>query len=255
MPFQPNDILLAFKHIALSDQLNGTEKQLAAFLIDSYNRRTGRCDPSEETAAYLLRKHKRTIIRAGNRLVSLKLFSKRRHGGNNHCNYYQPNWEMFREFERAYKERRSAYAKRYERPKLSPSECQPRHLRDDNSVTQTSFNNNIPLTSPHCPSNQQRSSVDRGGLGNERKTGSRSGNPGAQGFQPSWSSRQAAGAAALRRWNGDLLDRFRSTPDYAVIVEAVDQELQDAATAAELKRRGAGADHILRELTLRNVLP
>jgi hypothetical protein len=40
-----------------------------------------------------------------------------------------------------------------------------------------------------------------------------------------------------------------------VIVEAVDQELQDAATAAELKRRGAGVDHILRELELRNVLP
>src|ERR1700704_6921718 len=74
MPPQPNDILLAFKHIALSDQLNGAEKQFAAFLVDSYNRRTGRCDPSEETAAHLLRKHKRTIIRAGNRLCSLKFF-------------------------------------------------------------------------------------------------------------------------------------------------------------------------------------
>src|SRR5258706_16093479 len=83
MPPQPNDILLAFKHIALSDQLNGTEKQFAAFLVDSYNRRTGRCDPSEETAAHILRKHKRTIIRAGNRLCSLKFLSKRRHAGNN----------------------------------------------------------------------------------------------------------------------------------------------------------------------------
>jgi hypothetical protein len=257
MPPQPNDILLAFKHIALSDQLNGTEKQFATFLVDSYNRRTGRCDPSEETAAHILRKHKRTIIRAGNRLSSLKLFSKRRHGGNNHCNHYQPNWGMFRELERAYKERRSEYARRFEHPTLSPSECQPRHSRDDNPVTQTSSNNNIPLTSPHLPSNQQRGSGDRGGLGNERKagSGSRSSNPGAQGFKPSWSSQKAADAAALRRWNGDLLDRFRSTPVYAVIVEAVDQELQDAATAAELKRRGAGVDHILRELALRNVLP
>jgi hypothetical protein len=257
MPIQPNDILLAFKHIALSDQLNGTEKQFAAFLIDSYNRKTGRCDPSEETAAYILRKHKRTIIRAGNRLASLKLFSKRRHAGNNHCNHYQPNWEMFRERESAYKERRSEYAKRFERPKLSPSECQPCHSGDDNPVTQTSSNNNIPLTSPHRPSNQQRGSGDRAGPGNERKVGPGSwfSNPGAQGLRPSCSSQQAAEAAAMRRWNGDLLDRFRSTPVYAVIVDALDQELQNAATEAELKRRGAGVDHILRELALRNVLP
>jgi hypothetical protein len=82
MPLEPKDILLAFKHIALSDQLNGTEKQFAAFLIACSNRKTGRCDPSEETAAYVLRRHKRSIIRAGNRLVSLKLFLKRRHAGN-----------------------------------------------------------------------------------------------------------------------------------------------------------------------------
>src|SRR5467141_3564673 len=130
MPIQPNDILLAFKHISFSNQLKATEKQFAAFVIDSYNRKTGRCDPSEETAAYILRMHKRTIIRAGNRLASLKLFSKRRHAGNNHCNHYQPNWEMFREFERAYKQRRSEYARRFEHPTLSPSECQPRHSRD-----------------------------------------------------------------------------------------------------------------------------
>jgi hypothetical protein len=66
MSFQPNDNLLAFKHIGLSEQLNGTEKQFAAFLIDSYNRKTGRCDPSEETAAFLLSKSQRSIIRAGN---------------------------------------------------------------------------------------------------------------------------------------------------------------------------------------------
>src|SRR5260370_21518931 len=125
MPTQPNDILLAFKHIALSDQLNGTEKQFAAYLIDSYNRKTGRCDPSEETAAYILRKHKRTIIRAGNRLASLKLFSKRRHAGNNHCNHYQPNCEMLRERDTAYKQRRREHAKRFQRPQFSPSQPQP----------------------------------------------------------------------------------------------------------------------------------
>jgi hypothetical protein len=65
MSFEPKDILLALKHIALSQELNGTEKQFAAFLVDSYNRRTGRCDPSEETAAHLLGVSTRTIVRAG----------------------------------------------------------------------------------------------------------------------------------------------------------------------------------------------
>ena len=75
MPFQPNDILLAFKQIAISEKLNGTEKQFAAFLIDSYNRKTGQCDPSEETAAHILGRSTRTIIRAGHRLVAVKFFS------------------------------------------------------------------------------------------------------------------------------------------------------------------------------------
>ncbi len=38
-------------------------------------------------------------------------------------------------------------------------------------------------------------------------------------------------------------------------VDALDEELQNAATEAELKRRGAGVDRILRELAVRNVLP
>jgi hypothetical protein len=169
MPLEPKDILLAFKHIALSDQLNGTEKQFAAFLIDCYNRKTGRCDPSEETAAYVLRRHKRSIIRAGNRLVSLKLFLKRRHAGNNHCNHYQPNWETFRERERAYKQLRSKYAKRFEHAKLSPSECQPCHSRDDNPVTQTSSTNNIQSTSLDRPSHQRHDVGDGVGLTNQAK--------------------------------------------------------------------------------------
>lgn len=57
-------ILLAFKAIALSDKLNGTEKQVAAFLVDSFNRRTGQCDPSVETQAVLSTKSRRTIFRA-----------------------------------------------------------------------------------------------------------------------------------------------------------------------------------------------
>src|SRR5258707_10703047 len=106
MRVQPNDILLAFKAIALSDKLNGTEKQVAAFLVDSFNRRTGQCDPSVETQAVLSTKSRRTIFRAIDRLVRLKFFRRLRHGGKHNRNSYQPNWEYFRELEGAYKQRR-----------------------------------------------------------------------------------------------------------------------------------------------------
>jgi hypothetical protein len=255
MPIQFNDILLAFKHIALSEHLNGTEKQFAAFLVDSYNKKSGRCDPSEGTAAYILGKSKRTIIRAGNRLVAHKLFIRRRHAGNNHCNSYHPNWEMVRELERQFKDRRKQWAQRFERTKLSPSERQPCRSRDDNAVTQTSLMNNIQLTyvaAAADSSNQQRAESNEVRVRNKEKASIRVDNALSPYLGPP-SSRQAAEISAQRRWNNDLLDQFRSTPAYAVIVEALDAPLQDAATKAELKRRGAGITSILQGLALRGI--
>lgn len=272
MPFQPNDILLAFKHIAMSEVLNSTEKQFAVFLVDSFNRKTGRCDPSEETAAHILKCSTRTIIRAGNRLIEARLFRKRKHAGNRHCNSYEPNWEAFRELERRYKLRRKEWAARFERPSLSPSQCQPchsqndsqgsstcqaRHGQPDNSVIQTSSINsieqtgptkNIPSTLPTDARNEhlQLGYSDR--LGDEQSSR----------YEPDSYRMNSAGsvaeASATRRWNNDLLVEFRSTPTLAVIVDAMDLRMQDAATAAELKRRGGGRDYIVEELLVRGVL-
>jgi hypothetical protein len=121
MPFQKNDILLALKVIALSDKLNGTEKQVAAALVDSYNRRTGRCDPSLETLSVWLGKSRRTVIRAVDRLVKLKFLRKIRHGGNKHCNFYAPQWEFYRSIEQSYRQRRKQYANRFGVQEVSPS--------------------------------------------------------------------------------------------------------------------------------------
>jgi hypothetical protein len=258
MLIQPNDILLAFKHIALSEQLNGTQKQFAAFLVDSYNRKTGRCDPSEETAAFLLKKSPRTIVRAGNRLVLLKLFFRHRYAGHNHCNSYQPNWTIFRKSEEEYKIRRKERANRFKRAKLSDPECQFRHPNSGSTVTLT-----VPTTShkpvtQNSPSNHIQSTYPPAANGTrqspERET--------------SWLSKEATVVASLsgsppslevakisaqRRWNSDLLDRFRLTLAYAVILEELDASLQDAATSAELRRRGAGIACILGELDRRGV--
>jgi hypothetical protein len=87
---QKFDITLALKAIALTDRLNGTEKRIAVAVLDHFNRKTGRCDPSYETLAKLLRVHPRTIGRGVTKVVKVGFLKKVRHGGNNRCNSYRP---------------------------------------------------------------------------------------------------------------------------------------------------------------------
>jgi len=256
MLLQPNDILLAFKHISLSEELNGTEKQFAGFLVDSYNRKTGRCDPSEETAAFLLQKSVRTIVRAGNKLVHLRLFIRRKHAGHNHCNSYLPNWEFFRESEERFKIRRRERANRFTRPKVSRSECQPCHSSGASLVTQTSPTNNIQSTYPIAAAddgpNRQTVEGKQSGLADGRKPLALLGH--TVRFSSLRRSEEAATSAAERRWNNELINRYGREPIYAAIVEALDGALQAAATRAEMKKPGTGADAIMQELLRRGVL-
>jgi hypothetical protein len=261
--FQANDVLLAFKHIGLSDLLNGSEKQVAAFLVNSYNRKTGRCDPSLHTASVLLKKHERTIIRAVEKLVALGWVRKRRHGGHHHCNSYQPNWPVFRNLEQEFRERQREHSNRFDARRLSPlqchsspSECHPCHSEADKSDTQTSSSNNIQgtfpaATSPRRSPNHHRLSGNQVELGNE--VGVTSTEDDAE-LRSSRLTRygQLAHTAAIRRWNNDLLT-LRSLPSFAGIVEAIDPELERAATEAELERKGTGLQRILHELSRRGV--
>ena len=253
MPFQKNDILLALKVIALSEKLNGTEKQVAAALVDSYNRQTGRCDPSLETLSVWLGKSRRTVIRAIDRIVKLRFFRKIRHGGNNHCNSYAPQWDFYRSVERSYRQRRHEYANRFAQQEVSPSTSQSCHSSSDNVGTQTCPNNTIPLTYKPGPSNLQHSHLNREGLSKGSVVSS---SPRAQKsvFLDPPSSKEAARNSAERRWNKDLLDRFRRTALYATILEALEDDLQAAATQAEMQRVGAGLKYIVQELIRRRTL-
>jgi hypothetical protein len=135
---------------------------------------------------------------------------------------------------------------------VSPSGCQQCHSSDVNIGTQPLLRtiSHKPLVdAPQIGSNL--GPIGKG-LGNESITSSVGI---SQRFAALPSSREAAQSAALRRWNNELLDRFRSTPLYAVIIDAIDTELQNAATEAELKRKGAGLACIVQQLTMRQVLP
>jgi hypothetical protein len=62
-------------------------------------------------------------------------------------------------------------------------------------------------------------------------------------------SRDAAFAAAERRWNNALQKQYLATPQvYSAIVDAIDSAIQAAATEAELKSYGGGLAYILDQL-------
>lgn len=163
---------------------------------------------------------------------------------------------MFRQRELAYSQRRKDYSKRFERPKLSPSERQTCHSSDDKAVTQTSPTNNIQSTysavAAAVASNEQRAASEEATLRNRARTsiGLVKGLPRYLG--PA-SSQEVAEISAERRWNNALIDRFGTGPAYAVLVEALDATLQDAATKAETTRSGAGIVCILQEVARRGI--
>ena len=134
------DLTIAFKAIGLSDLPDG-HKRVAAALLDHFNRKTGRCDPSMETMALLLRLSRRSVVRALNRLVREGFFDRDRHGGNFYCNQYYPVWKKFREAEAKWAGLRELHRSRFDRTKVSLPPCHSGHVDGDSDGTQTFPNN------------------------------------------------------------------------------------------------------------------
>lgn len=141
MHSQPLDTTLALKAITLASGLSGTEKQVAGVIIDSFNRKTGQCDPSLGRIARLLKISRRAVIRAVNSLEATKFVRKVRHGGKSHRNSYEPNWALFREIDAKWNV--IFYAKWVPTAPvaLAPLGCQLRHPAGVESVTQTFLTN------------------------------------------------------------------------------------------------------------------
>jgi hypothetical protein len=141
------DTTLALKAISLTDRLNGTEKRIAVALLDHFNRTSGRCDPSYETLAKLLRINRRTVGRGVTKIVKSKLFAMIRHGGISNTNSYQPAWALYRDLEERWKRERRQNAARFERQEMSPVPGQACPTSGGEAVLQTYSTNIIPLTS------------------------------------------------------------------------------------------------------------
>jgi predicted transcriptional regulator len=135
-------ILIAFKVIALAEDLSAVERQVGATLLDSFNRKTGQCDPSLDRVASLLNVHRRTVIRATAKLEARGLFRKTRHGGYSHRNHYEPIWSKFRDLENKWRSRFGAAARARRTGKSSSGE-HASHDSGDADATQTSCTTNL----------------------------------------------------------------------------------------------------------------
>lgn len=257
MPTGPSDTFIAHKAISLSGDLSGAEKRVAATIIDHFNRKTGQCDPALDSIAGLLGLNRRTIIRAITALVKKGYISKIRHGGKFHRNSYLPVWSRFRAKENSWNERRASRRRSIGMAPVSPSQGLARHLAGDAGVTQT------------CPINLLKETSDakrweirpppKHGGSTVQKMLSREESVRASQTQvverfhvKSASPCVAANDAAERRWADQLTRQFASTPEvFAVLIDAIDDDLRNATTQVEFRKPGSGIAFLLAELDKR----
>jgi hypothetical protein len=233
------DTTLAHKGVALTPELSSTEKRVASAIIDSFNRKTGQCDPSFDRIAHLLSIGRRSVIRAVKKLESARFILKVRHGGKHHRNAYLPNWPLFRGLDNAWSARQKT--RHWDSsPKVAPLWCQGLVFPSGEGGTQTNLLSN-------------QSKETSGGNANQRT----SGNPEARASEitnsvdstkkktPTYVSHTAALAAAERRWFNDLTKRYANNKGaYVQILDAITSEIAIAATQAEVNSRGAGLAYI-----------
>lgn len=254
------DLTIAFKAIGLSN-LPDAHKRVAAALVDHFNRKTGRCDPSMETIALLLQLSRRSVVRALNRLVRDGYFDRERHAGNFYCNQYYPVWRKFREADAKWATLRDLHRSRFDRTKVSLPPCHLSHPDSDFDVTQTSSHDNYSYeTNSEGLPKKEFGGKSTQAIEVAKTTMELIGQPVQRPAQPVHVKRHAsadvARDAAERRWNTALTLHFSTNEAlYARILEEIDQPLSDAATAAELKNPGAGLRYVLAELDRRGLSP
>lgn len=92
-----NDVVIAKTAIHYASGYSSVDKQIAALLLEHYNKKTGQCDPSNGRIAKMLSIDERTVRRGTAELCGEgRLFCKSSHGGKSGRASYTPQWSVFR---------------------------------------------------------------------------------------------------------------------------------------------------------------
>ena len=157
---------------------------------------------------------------------------------------------LFRQIEDAWASRKKT--KHWKPAGLEPSPCKSQgcHAGGDLAGTQTFPIKQSTKSVAHNPYiNGDGGTSDRGGHAKKEEKRQTADREGLKRSRPDARPHDAAAAAAERRWSTALHDHFSSSPDvYGQVIGAIDQEMQSAATAAEMNEHGAGIACILQLL-------
>src|SRR5947209_1385875 len=187
---RPLDTLLGFKALSLVGGLTENDRRVGATLLEHFNRKTGRCDPSLGRIARLLEIDTRTVIRSIRHLEQAGLLRKHRHGGHLNRNQYEPIWLKLSELEVAWNARFRGLSAPSSQ---SPAKGQDCHLGSDSPVTQTCSSKN--LSNETCSVSHPSRSYRSMSLSNHS----------GQARSRTVQSSVAMKSAAERRWNEQLL--------------------------------------------------
>lgn len=254
---QKNDILFAHKALNMIAGLSANARRVAGAIIDHFNRKTGQCDPSVERLAKLLGIDRATVLRATAELCSGKfgLFQKASHGGKFNTASYVPCWELFRSVVTGWDDAMRADKRVKNVARTEPRTSQNCDVQRRKTATQTNLNNQSnktlvvePVeTQAVKPSVSERTEAPQGlGKKSEQPRQRTMLLPLRGGQQTSHT--QAARSGAERRWYGALqgLDGRLSMQIMQGLGERPD--VYEAATEAELQRKGAGLSYALKAL-------
>jgi DNA-binding transcriptional MocR family regulator len=256
---QQNDILFAHKALNLMPRLSATTRRVAGAIIDSFNKKTGQCDPSIGGLMKQLNVSRAAVIRATDELDKLGLIRKDIHGGFSHRNAYLPNWDQLRKFvedwDREKRARSIAKRAKSKVSKLQPSQpqtCDSDGLRNE---TQTLLTNksNKPIEETDAPSSPPKSTARNKIKSPEENFESKTLATKAQrtfllplkGGKDT-SRNKVAREAAQHRWEADALSLGEHV--YEAIAVWITDETNSAAVEAELSKSGGGLEFIMKAM-------
>lgn len=233
--------LAAHLAISLHPDLSGSDKRVASAIIEHFNRKTGRCDPSIGRLAKLLGLPDKTIRRATAKLHGLGLIVKASHGGRSGTAAYAPQWDRFIAFKAEWEAQRDGKGQPENRSNMAGATGQLCPEAPDKNDRQTHRRN--PRKEP-----RDVQSIGTKGADSQRPTpkpppqktmmlpiqGGRS------------TSREVAATTAANQTVEGFLKAVRGRYDlYALNISG---ELHDQVVSAERRKKGAGVSMALRLL-------
>lgn len=245
----PPAAVIACKAIMVA-HLSSAAKAAAAAILEHLNWTNGRCDPGLHRIADVAG-YSRSNVHAGiTQLAEAGLLSVASYGSrSSHRNAYAFNWD---ELGRLYQ---VMALKLRPGPSRKQDGAQSRSQDSDLPEIRTQTLTTNPEIEPLVRNSSSRAAQTQGNNRQAEKNEQRQRQlflthvvPGGKADATTGRQQAAANAAAEARWDRDLRQRL-SLEAYGSAVEAITPALQQAATEAELRKRGSGFDLLVSELS------